>query len=130
MANEIITKENGEIKLSSNVLDFMRHSNKETRCWDCANGYPNNCPKIADLEKKPIDQYEFITKGYQVIKDGELAKFAVFECKNFHKATDNVMSTSERKKLMDGIVAEFYNTDDPAMGWKMVSKNFKKKRFY
>ena len=129
MATEIIIKENGEIKLSSNVLDFMRHSDKDTLCWNCAKGYPSKCPKIADIEKQPIEEYPFITNGYQVYKDGKTAKFAVFECTDFKSAkSGQPMSTSERFRLMDNIAMGYYGTDNVRAVRNTIAKNLKKNR--
>ena len=71
------------------AIDDRYYNKEDHMCWiPCINADPVGCQKVRDSwdHKKTIDQYPFITEGYQIYKDGELDKFYVIDCKNHIKS--------------------------------------------
>ena len=66
-------------------LELALSRNLKHLCWEnCKNASPNQCPKIKDELKKRIDEYPFITDGYQKYNEhGELTDFCVLNCENY-----------------------------------------------
>jgi hypothetical protein len=55
-----------------------------TTCFDCQNARACECEKIDDENYKGIDEYGFITDGYQIYdKNGEIKSFVVSKCNNY-----------------------------------------------
>ena len=81
-------------------------------CWSCSNAYPSKCPKIADLTKFSIDEYDFITSGYQIMKDDILCRFIVLDCSNFSlDAREPKYSGSEFRKELGVLFSAYYGTE-------------------
>ena len=95
MENKIVSKKNGNIDIIARTSKLESHiRNIKQLCWDCINSYPSICDKVYDIKKQNIEDYGFITDGYQIYnKDGELIYFAVERCDNFEKGV-----TRKRKK--------------------------------
>lgn len=75
------------------------HNMKEHLCFDCKNGCPSKCPKIADFEKKSIEEYPFILDGKQTFdKNGDIDRFIVYDCKNFEKVPYNAKKLTPEEK--------------------------------
>lgn len=132
MSNTIRIKSDGIVQESTDT-ELIREviSNSEgTKCWDCSNGFPSKCSKIAALRKESIESYDFIKKGFQVVREnGDIPVFAVLDCANYHMVKPKpLMSSTERRKLMDGILLEFYGTNDLDAAKRTVNKNFKRYR--
>lgn len=112
------SKENGIFDLSKRVFNDKVHEaydrSSHVICWDCSNGFPSKCQKVADYVKQSIDAYDFIRSGYQVIENGEVKKFVVSSCDCFGRNASSVpMSNSELKKLTDSLAMYFYDADSP-----------------
>ena len=77
-------------------------SNKDNHlCWGCLNGSPAKCKKIHDIEKKKIDNYDFINDGFQVFdKNNALESFIVSGCKNYVLEEKRVLSDKEKQELI------------------------------
>ena len=106
-------------------------SSKCTKCWDCANGYPSKCAKIADIEKENIaEAYPFVKRGFQLLdENGDDSIITVTACANYCPAdSKKQMSTTERNKIMDGILMEWYGTDDVNDARRTLRKNLAKHR--
>lgn len=91
------------IKVSNVGVGSGSHNKKSHLCFDCVNGCPSRCPKVADIKKKPIGEYEFITKGEETIgKNGE-ERFVVYECKNFVKVphVSKKMTTKDKERIIE-----------------------------
>lgn len=88
MKSIVIKKENGE-SMIINANEEMIHSIKvgyTNPCIECKKGNPIDCPKIAARANKHIENYDFITDGYQINNsDGELENLVVYKCSNFEK---------------------------------------------
>jgi len=80
-------------------------------CWNCQNGYPSKCEKIAALKKDNIASYDFIESGHQIIRDGRLEKFIVSSCHNYELSNHEPCSAAELSKAMDSLLTYFYNTE-------------------
>lgn len=87
--NQVFTlksKRNGIYNLSKKVLsdeiDMTYDRIQNHLCWqNCRKASIASCPKVADRRKKPINKYEFIKDGYQVIDENmHLNKFIVTNC--------------------------------------------------
>lgn len=66
----------------------MATRNQAHLCWNCPNDLcnPIECPKVNDIEKKHIDEYEFINSGIQIIsKDEERNKLLVYDCELYNR---------------------------------------------
>ena len=69
-------------------------------CGRCHNAEPSKCAKVADVHKKDIADYEFITNGYQVFDDfGKSNIFVVKSCKNFVPMADAHQTKKQAAKL-------------------------------
>lgn len=111
-------KSNGEIIKHSNdeFASEVERNNRTHLCWDCANGYPSKCPKIADLEKGTLEIYNFVKKGYQLIEDDYVYKFIVTDCENFEKPEqksqdEQIFAKKEMKKAVNELIMTFYETN-------------------
>ena len=75
------------------VPDEVRHL-----CNSCNNACPNNCDKVLDLPKQTIDNYSFISEGYQILNDdGSVDRFIVIGCKNYELNPVREINDSQRK---------------------------------
>ena len=104
------------IEHDNKFIDKIETDDNTHLCWDCANGYPSKCQKIADLRKGTIDLYDFIKRGYQIIEDDEVTKFTVLLCENFKivkkRSTDEQLAAiTEMRKAMDNILTYYYDTE-------------------
>ena len=98
----------------------------EHLCWNCSNGYPSKCAKVADRLKCNIDAYEFIKSGYQIVKDESVERFIVTSCLNFEK-TDNKPNLSgiEFYEEVGKLFTAYYGTETVR---EAVVENIKRKR--
>lgn len=82
---------------------------------DCANAYTNKCPKIADLVKKDIGEYDFIKHGYQVFQpNGELDCFVVQNCMKYEQQEqkENTKVRKERaKELKKSLITNYFEAE-------------------
>ena len=114
----VVFKENGRIirvlPLTDELSDELSE-NSAHLCWDCSNAYANKCRKVSNADKKPIDEYDFITDGYQVVsKNGKVDSFIVTACKNFEKDAERKYTQEDRKKfteLRKGIKALYFEAE-------------------
>lgn len=91
-------------------------------CFDCANAYPNKCPKINDTEKKSIEEYDFIKRGYQLIRTNlttevgpkdKLEAFIVSSCDNFERDQMKRVTGADMKRARaarESLYTYFYDT--------------------
>ena len=92
---------NGVKQLAGRVLldtiDFVFDQTQNHLCWnDCANAFSTKCPKITDRYKKTIENYGFITDGYQIYnEEGELTCFCVTGCNNYKKEKRKPLKNSK-----------------------------------
>lgn len=72
-------------KIFFDTIDFVFDERQEHLCWhSCVNSYPLQCRKVFDGVKRNIDEYDFITDGYQIFdKNGEVEHFVVTGCTNY-----------------------------------------------
>ena len=69
-------------------------------CWNCKNGCPSKCRKVANRIKKNIEDYPFINSGYQIVDNhGEVMRFIVTKCENFDKDENTPKQASEIARL-------------------------------
>ncbi|MBR1377439.1 MAG: hypothetical protein IJ565_06495 [Bacilli bacterium] len=89
--DKLNVKEKNEVIYNASKLAFFRllrqkYSIDRTHlCWEC-HIHTLDCPKMMDIEKKRIDEYDFITDGKQIYDNNELDEFNVYQCKKFIKS--------------------------------------------
>lgn len=108
MKNIIIKIDNGEVsykKTESASADrkFVESvSQNKHLCGDCDNCSPAKCLKIFDEVKRVINDYEFVTHGYQIYdKNGIMEKLYISKCKDFipSKVRRGAKTGEELRKL-------------------------------
>ena len=81
-------------------------------CWDCKNGHPDKCSKIADLQKGSIESYEFIKDGFQLVQDGIVDKFIITRCQNFECCDNNKTAmTPEFIDATNSLMLYYYDVE-------------------
>ena len=116
MKDIILKKENGvivEIAKTPEAVAEIKAKEVPHLCWEhCDKGYVCKCEKIADIEKKEIGEYSFITDGYQVYdEEGNTEILMVTGCSNYKVEEQKVQTTEEKerlKKLKEGIRMAYF----------------------
>lgn len=91
-------------------------SNDKHLCMSCENATVSKCKKIADQYKLHINDYDFVTKGYQVLDEhGRVDKFVVNKCENYSK--DKPRSYTKEQLLLfeqykETLLLRYYEADD------------------
>ena len=113
MSKKVIKKENGIIT----SLDLTPELKKAVECgchlcWkDCSNAYVNKCPKVADIKKKDIGSYDFITDGAQIVEeDGTVDTFIVTGCDLHDVSTKKPLKGAEAKRAKDSLRMAYFET--------------------
>ena len=85
MNYSILKKENGEVRLINIDYEELEKikSLHVNPCATCDNAYTTKCEKIGDTSKKSIRDYDYITDGYQINKNGEVDNLIIFNCQNY-----------------------------------------------
>mgnify|MGYP000037577245 FL=1 len=101
----IFKKENGEVTEIARAEE-VRVPNDVARkihlCWKCDCASPLQCSKVEDIVKKEIEEYPFITDGYQIFtKDGKLDEMVVTGCDNFVPERKVYLSKYDRKRIQE-----------------------------
>ena len=53
-------------------------------CFDCQNAYIGKCKKVTDINKRGIEDYDFILEGYQATDEqGACERLLVMKCDRF-----------------------------------------------
>ena len=91
MASIVFKKQDGVVKvmkLTPALSKKLENKDEIHLCWDnCVNAYTSKCDKVADVFKKTIRHYDFITDGFQVFDEkGKLESFKVTKCKKYEEA--------------------------------------------
>lgn len=84
------------------VIDTVYDDFNPHLCWEsCKYARADKCEKIKDVEKKKINDYDFITSGYQLCDSkSNVKKFVVTGCKNYKKEeVDKEAMSKLREKL-------------------------------
>lgn len=84
-------------------------------CGYCHNAQPSMCAKVADVHKKNIKDYDFITEGYQTFDEsGKCDTFVVEKCENFvPMSNDNKKKVKAFKRLKGQIACGYFQTSTP-----------------
>ena len=129
MKNIIRIKKNGTIEIIDYSSEAIEKLDKKRihKCGEsCINACPSKCEKIRDYEKKDIEEYPFITEGYQAFGDDEkIIQFAVFECKNYQKAEDKIKTIEEKIKLINirnSLILNYVEASTPEEAYKTLSE--------
>ena len=86
MEKTILKKEDGKVRLVTNLDLKTIKEMPRINCSLCKNGYANKCPKVADIGNKDITKYNFITDGYQINdENGDWEDLIVTECSNYDR---------------------------------------------
>lgn len=138
MENVILKKKEGKIiaiKLTPSVTQRINNDCELHLCWEnCKNAEPNMCKKVADKRKKYLDQYPFVTNGYQVIgEDGKVKQFKVTECANYEKVEKKPLTAEDKKRIRkakDGLITQYFNSETTDQAYvtqymQMINGNLK-----
>ena len=87
----LIIKKDGKISTiddKEQIGEYLKEHKKDIHlCWEnCRNAYCSKCEKIENLPKKTIDEYEFISDGFQLYNlssEDTMRIFVVAECSNY-----------------------------------------------
>lgn len=108
--SKIISKKlKEEPAVSMKVTQFPKSEKKGVThmCWGnrdglgvCKHACALECQKVHDERKKSIDQYGFITDGYQTIKSNKkLDKFVVTGCKNYESSPNKKLTAEDKARI-------------------------------
>lgn len=102
MEKTVYMKNNGEV----NEVNVTEQELKEMKfgcfspCSTCDNGYASKCPKMADRQFKPIEMYDFISDGFEVLDDdGLIDELYITKCNNYVK--DRPRKVARTKEEID-----------------------------
>lgn len=116
MENTMLKKENGvttSTQINNEEKEIIQNEDVEHLCWQgCANGYASKCKKIEDKIKKEINEYDFITDGYQIINDeGQVETLVVTKCDNYvnEKEARKKTSIAEKIKLRNALMMAYFD---------------------
>ena len=119
MKSIVIKKENGivtVINANEQLIKNIKVGYTNT-CVECKKGNSKDCPKVAAINDKHIEKYDFITDGYQ-INDGEgnLENLVVYKCSNYEKQVIKKPQTKEElqklKRLKESIKILYFDASD------------------
>jgi len=84
--------------LVNSIISNKQAKEKHLCSLSCANLSPLTCPKVNDIYKRNIEDYDFIKSGYQVFHEDDngryiLDSFVVTDCDYYYKA-------KEKKKVL------------------------------
>lgn len=88
-------------KIFVDTIDIVFDKVQTHLCWEnCKNATASQCPKIADSVKQKIEDYQFITDGYQIFdENGAMDSFIVTGCKNYRKEVRKELTPKEKEKI-------------------------------
>lgn len=116
MNNNYFVKKNGVLSKDSNEIDNNKMNDCHL-CGKCHNVQPSMCAKVADVHKKCLANYDFITDGYQSFDElGESDVFVVEKCENFVPMSDfgkSKKKLNEYKKLKGQLACGYFDTCTP-----------------
>lgn len=102
-------KKIAELKLNAENLRKIKKEFQNHLCWNCQNGYPDKCVKVAMPEKGKIDKYPFINSGYQECMLNPLTgrlvveTFVVTDCDNFVTTNEKIVTKNAVKENRESI---------------------------
>lgn len=106
MKKIVLQKENGEVR-EVDYSELFENATCDTHlCWkECVNATPLRCEKIYDEKKQRIDQYDFITDGFQVLvgKKNKIDRFHVSGCNNYEQAEKKEKLPANELKRINNI---------------------------
>ena len=82
-------------------------------CWEnCKNARADSCPKIENIVKKNIEEYGFITDGYQIYdENGNVDQFIVTGCEKYTKEPPRKLDFRKVVKLKKDLIVNYYGTE-------------------
>lgn len=105
LENGVITEQDFDQATERAIFKQNAH-----KCSECTRVTSRKCPKVSDTEKKAIDKYPFIVRGYQVIAKGtEVKKFGVFDCKLYERSVHELAEILEQR-IRERTNAEAYSS--------------------
>lgn len=102
-------KKIAELKLNAENLKKIKKEFQNHLCWNCKNGYPDKCVKVAMPEKVKIDRYPFINSGYQEYMLNTFTErlvvetFVVTDCDNFVTTNEKIVTKNSVKENRETI---------------------------
>ena len=111
MENIVLKKKSGQIEvmnLTSSIVKELSNDDSLHLCWGncretfCKHACSSECEKIAHRRKRPIDEYEDITDGFQVLdKNRRVIKFVVTGCRKYEPAGEKKLTLEEKEHIKD-----------------------------
>ena len=105
-----------------------------TTCFDCQNARACECEKIADENYKGINEYSFITDGYQIYdKNGNLKSFVVSKCNNYKEDEPRKRPTTKEeldqlRYLKESIKILYFNAENIAEANRIQTDLFNRRQ--
>ncbi len=116
MEEMILKKENGQVTIINPTNEELKKIKESCHmCSECTNARANRCSKIADIYKKCISAYDYISDGYQIYDENDdTAALIVSKCNNFEKEKETSRTPEQLKRfceLTKGLYAYFYGEE-------------------
>lgn len=108
---------NLSLMVFSDLIDITFDQMQVHLCWEnCKNATVGNCRKILEGIEHNIEEYDFITDGYQLCKPGteKINKFIVSNCLNYEEEKRKPLTFAQKeeiKKIKDSIKTTYFNTE-------------------
>ncbi|MBQ6546869.1 MAG: hypothetical protein IJL74_02595 [Bacilli bacterium] len=118
MKNEFFAKRNAVTSISrAQVVNAKAEERECHLCGNCHNVQPSKCSKVADIYKKNIADYDFITDGYQSFDEfGDCDVLVVEKCNNYVPMAEQKRSKKallEVKKLREQLACSYFDAPTP-----------------
>lgn len=105
---EIMEKKESTITIKYVDTGVINKAKSSHLCGDCKNCSPSYCKKVANVTKKPIDQYPFITDGMSIGEKNP--DIIVTGCENFEK--DKRRGVNDRRNKVNNLYKLYYGTEE------------------
>ena len=131
MENKFFVKKDGVISISHSQTVNDKILDKDCHlCGRCHNAEPKMCNKVADVHKKSLTDYDFITKGYQSFdENGESDILIVEKCEDYVPMSDfgkTKKQLAEYKKLKRQIACAYFDTATPEEAYLLQVEMFER----
>ena len=117
MEEMILKKENGQTTIINPTKEELKKIKGSCHMCSqsCINACANKCSKIADIKKKSINDYDYITDGYQIYDENDDTEaLIVSKCSNYEKEIRSKKTAEQIKRLKElkeSLYIYFYDED-------------------
>lgn len=108
MENIVLKKKDGKVEVMNLTPSISKKlNNGEVHlCWGschetfCKHACSSECSKVADKRKRTLEQYPFITDGFQIMdEDGRVEQFVVTGCSKYEPAGEKELTREEKQRI-------------------------------